>query len=320
MRTQTVRFYDEAPASVDFRDAVMQGLSARPKNIAPKFFYDRRGSELFDQICELPEYYIPRVETAILQNAAREIAELTGPGCALLEFGSGASRKVRLLLDALHPDVYFGVDISREFLLQSTRSLAGDYPWLEVRAVCADLCRPLSVPALHAWRRRLAFYPGSSIGNFEPEEARTFLRNLNPLLGADGGLLIGVDVKKDPSILHAAYNDVAGVTAAFNLNLLTRMQGELRADVNVAAFKHHAFYNEACGRIEMHLVSEHAQRIHMDGMRFSFAAGEGIHTENSYKYTVDEFYALSRSAGFAVERTWLDPQQLFSVHYLRIAA
>lgn len=320
MRTQTVRFYDEAPASVDFRDAVMQGLSARPKNIAPKFFYDRRGSELFDQICELPEYYIPRVETAILQNAAREIAQLTGPGCALLEFGSGASRKVRLLLDALHPDVYFGVDISREFLLQSTRSLAGDYPWLEVRAVCADLCRPLSVPALHAWRRRLAFYPGSSIGNFEPEEARTFLRNLNPLLGADGGLLIGVDVKKDPSILHAAYNDAAGVTAAFNLNLLTRMQGELRADVNVAAFKHHAFYNEARGRIEMHLVSEHAQRIHMDGMRFSFAAGEGIHTENSYKYTVDEFYALSRSAGFAVERTWLDPQQLFSVHYLRIAA
>jgi dimethylhistidine N-methyltransferase len=320
MRTQAVRFYDGAAAPADFRDAVVRGLGAHVKSIAPKFFYDRRGSELFDKICELPEYYIPRVETAMLRDAAQEIAALTGPDCALVEFGSGASRKVRLLLEAVRPDVYFGVDISREFLRQSTYALARDYPWLAVRAVCADLCRPLSVPTLHASRRRLVFYPGSSIGNFEPEEARAFLRNVHPLLGADGGLLIGVDLKKDPSLLHAAYNDSAGVTAAFNLNLLTRMQRELRADVDVAGFAHRAFYDETRGRIEMHLVSRRPQRIQIRGERFSFAAGETIHTENSYKYTVDEFYALSRAASLSVERTWVDPQQLFSVHYLRAAA
>jgi dimethylhistidine N-methyltransferase len=320
MRTQTVRFYDEAPASADFREEVLRGFAAQPKRIAPKFFYDRRGSELFDRICELPEYYIPRVETAILRSAAREIADLIGPQSALLELGSGASRKVRLLLEALRPEVYLGIDISREFLLQSTRRLALDYPWLEVRALCADLYQPLPASALPKRRRRLAFYPGSSIGNFEPDDARAFLHGLQPLLGADGALLIGVDLKKDPAILHAAYNDAAGVTAAFNLNLLRRMQRELHVGVDVDAFAHRAFYNDAAGRIEMHLVSRHAQRVQLDGERFSFAAGEAIHTENSYKYTVAEFYALSRAAGFAIERTWTDPLAMFSVHYLRMAA
>lgn len=320
MRMQPVRFYDGAPASADFREEVLRGLSAQPKQIAPKFFYDRRGSELFDQICELPEYYVPRAETAILRTCAREVAALIGPSCSLLEFGSGASRKVRLLLEALRPAVYVGIDLSREFLLQSTRRLALDYPWLEVRALCADLCRPLSVSALRIRRRRLAFYPGSSIGNFEPEEARAFLRGLHTLLGADGALLIGVDLKKDRALLQAAYNDAAGITAAFNLNLLTRMQRELNVDVDIAGFDHYAYYNDAAGRIEMHLVSRRRQQMELDDVRFPFVAGESIHTESSYKYTVAEFQALSRSAGYDVERTWTDAQGLFSVHYLRVSA
>jgi dimethylhistidine N-methyltransferase len=320
MKTQTVRFYDDAPAAADFRAEVLRGLSTQPKQIAPKFFYDRRGSELFDQICELPEYYVPQVETAILRACAREVATLIGPKCALLELGSGASRKVRLLLEALRPEVYVGIDLSREFLLQSTRRLAHDYPWLEVRALCADLCRPLVVSDLRTRHRRLAFYPGSSIGNFEPDEARAFLRGLRAMLGADGALLIGVDLKKDRAVLHAAYNDTAGVTAAFNLNLLTRMRRELDADVDVAGFDHRAFYNDAAGRIEMHLVSRRSQCVELDDECFSFVAGEGIHTENSYKYTVEEFRALARAAGYEVERSWTDEREMFSVHYLRVTA
>lgn len=315
-----VRFYDEAPEVADFRDEVLRGLSAQPKSIAPKFFYDRRGSELFDRICELPEYYVPRVEMGILRQCAREVARLIGRDCMLVELGSGASRKVRLMLEALRPEAYVGVDISREFLLHSTQRLARDYPWLEVHAACADLCRPLAISDLPTRRRRLAFYPGSSIGNFEPEEARVFMRGLRPLLGFDGALLIGVDLKKDPDVLHAAYNDSAGVTAAFNLNLLSRLRRELGAELDPAAFAHRAFYNDRLGRIEMHLVSRRRQRLRIDGSGFVLAQDETIHTENSYKYSVAEFHALAHGAGFAVERTWTDADEMFSVHYLRVAS
>ena len=316
---QPVRFHDESPAVADFRAEVLRGLSARPKRIAPKFFYDERGSALFDEICGLPEYYIPRIEIGILKTAVQEIADLTGPHSLLIELGSGASRKVRLLLEALQPAAYLGVDISREFLLQATHRLARDYPWLEVHAACADLCRPLQLAALPEGRRRVAFYPGSSIGNFEPVEAQTFLAGLRPMLGIDGALLIGVDLKKDPAILHAAYNDAAGVTAMFNLNVLVRMQHELHVDLDVAAFEHRAFYNDVAGRIEMHLMSSKPQRLHVDGHRIALAAGESIHTENSYKYSVPEFHALAHDTGYAVERTWTDADAMFSVHYLRVA-
>jgi dimethylhistidine N-methyltransferase len=317
---QAVRFYDEAPEVANFREEVLRGLAANPKYIAPKFFYDRRGSALFDQICELPEYYIPRIEMGILRDCAREVARLIGPDCMLVELGSGASRKVRLMLETLRPEAYCGVDISREFLLQATRQLARDYPWLEVHAACADLCRPLTIADLPKRRRRLAFYPGSSIGNFEPDEACVFLRGLRSLLGPDGAVLIGIDLKKDHRLLHAAYNDRAGVTAAFNLNLLTRLRRELDAELDLTTFDHHAFYNDAAGRIEMHLVSRHAQRISIDGAEYLLAAGETIHTENSYKYSVAEFHALVTSAGYAIERTWTDTNEMFGVCYLQAAA
>lgn len=316
---QAVRFYDEAPEVADFRDEAVRGLSARPKRIAPKFFYDRRGSALFEEICRLPEYYLTRVEIGILRSCVREVAGLTGPDSVLIELGSGSSRKVRQLLEALRPAAYLAVDISREFLLQATRTLAHDYPWLEVHAACADLCRPLVVSGLPEGGRRLAFYPGSSIGNFERDEAREFLRGLHPLLGRDGALLIGVDLKKDPAILHAAYNDATGVTAMFNLNLLVRLRRELGAEFEFAAFAHDAFYNKIAGRIEMHLVCRKAQRMWVGDACFAFARDESIHTENSYKYTIAEFHALARAAGYAVERTWFDANEMFSVHYLRVA-
>jgi len=318
MNPQSVRFYDEAPEFADFREDVLRGLGSHPKRIAPKFFYDRRGSALFEEICRLPEYYLTRVETGILQACAREVAALAGRDCVLIELGSGASRKVRLMLEALRPAAYLAVDISREFLLQATRRLARDYPWLEVHAACADLCKPLSISGLPAAGQRLAFFPGSSIGNFEPSEARALLHRLRPLLGAQGALLIGVDLKKDPAILHAAYNDLAGVTAAFNLNLLERLRRELRADVKPSTFAHRAFYNDAAGRVEMHLVSRVRQSVWIDGTYFNFARDESIHTENSYKYAIPEFHTLAQTAGYNPERTWTDSDELFSVHYLRV--
>jgi dimethylhistidine N-methyltransferase len=315
---RAVRFYDEAPELADFREEVLRGLGERPRRIAPKFFYDQRGSALFEEICRVPEYYLTRTEMGILRACAREVAALAGRRCTLIELGSGSSRKVRLMLEMLRPAAYLGIDISREFLLQATRGLARDYPWLDVHAACADLCKPLSVSGLPAHGRRLAFYPGSSIGNFEPPQARALLDGLRPLLGADGALLIGVDLKKDAAVLNAAYNDAAGMTAAFNLNLLTRLRRELGADVKLSAFAHRAFYNDAAGRIEMHLVSRSAQRLRVAGAHFDFASGESIHTENSYKYAIEEFAALAHAAGYATKRTWTDAEALFSVHYLRV--
>jgi dimethylhistidine N-methyltransferase len=318
VKASAVCFYDSHPELEDFREEVLRGLSARPKRLPPKFFYDRRGSELFEQICRLPEYYVTRTEIGILESCAPELARLAGPGSVLIELGSGASRKVRLLLDRLRPRAYIGVDISREFLLQATRRLAHDYPWTEVHALCADLSQPLELMCVPPGPR-VAFYPGSSIGNFEPEEAEAFLRNLCPLLGPGGGLVIGVDLKKDPALLHAAYNDSAGVTAAFNMNLLRRLQRELGAELEIGNFRHEAFYNEAKGRIEMHLESLWPQALRIERRLFPFAAGERLHTENSYKYTVSEFQALARRAGFEPVQVWTDAQPLFSVHYMRVA-
>ena len=316
MKQHAVRFYDEHPAPATLLEEVLQGLAARPRRIAPKFFYDERGSRLFDAICELPEYYPTRTEMGILESCAGEMARLAGPDATLIELGSGASRKIRLLLEAMRPRRYLGIDISREFLRQSVERLACDYSWLEVHASCADFMRDFELPDVAHTGRKLAFFPGSTIGNFEPHEALAFLQRVRRLIQPDGALLIGVDLKKDPAILNAAYNDSAGLTAQFNLNLLQRLHTELGAEVDPRGFRHRAFYNAGRGRIEMHLVSRRAQDIRLGGQRFHFAPGDGIHTENSYKYSVDEFHALARGAGLRPRQVWLDDERLFSVHYL----
>lgn len=311
-------FVDCKPKLASFRDTVLQGLAAHPKVMEPKFLYDEEGSRLFERICELPEYYPTRTEMAILDRYAEAMRDAVGKHATLIEFGSGSSRKVRLLLDRLQPSSYVAIDISREQLLEACTELSGLYPTLPITAVCADYSRPLD------WQdageqpeaRKLAFFPGSTIGNFHPDEAIAFLVNVRRMVGEGGGLLIGVDLKKEKKRLHAAYNDSAGVTAAFNLNLLHRINRELGGDFIPERFRHHALYNEAEGRIEMHLVSLCAQRVCIAEREFSFVEGESIHTENSYKYTPAGFQALAAQAGFRAGEVWQDEEDLFSVHYL----
>jgi dimethylhistidine N-methyltransferase len=246
------------------------------------------------------------------------VARLAGADGTLIELGSGASKKIRLLLEALRPRHYLGIDISREFLRESVQRLAHDYPWLEVHAACADFAQDFDLPDPAGSGRRLVFFPGSTIGNFEPHEALAFLQRVRRLVQPDGALVIGVDLKKDPAVLHAAYNDGQGITAAFNLNLLERLRAELGAELDPKAFRHRAFYDARHGRIEMHLVSRRAQEIRVLGRRFRFEPGESIHTENSYKYSVAEFHTLARRAGLQPRQVWLDAAHLFSVHYLSV--
>jgi dimethylhistidine N-methyltransferase len=319
MGEPAIHFYDEQPATDDFYTDVILGLQQQPKQIPPKFFYDERGSELFDAICRTEEYYPTRTEQALLQDNAQEIAGLIGERCLLIEPGSGNSEKVRLLLNALRPAAYLPLDISRDFLYQAAGQVARDYPWLEVHAACVDFTEPLNLSWCPSGSRKLIFFPGSSIGNFEPEQARGFLANLADVAGSQGSLLIGVDLKKDSNILHAAYNDSGGVTAMFNLNLLTRMQRELGAELDPTLFDHHAYYNDDQGRIEMHLISREPQTVSIDGQSFTFEQGESIHTESSYKYTVEEFTALASKAGFVSRRVWVDSDGLFSLHYFDVS-
>ena len=316
MKNSKVKFHDLAPEDADFHKDVIEGLSNRPRMIPPKYFYDKRGSKLFDAICEQPEYYPTRTEISLLQYYARDIAERIGPDCILVELGSGASDKVRLLFDALKPKGYMGVDISKEFLLDATDKLAHDYPWLEVHAVCADFSQVLEIPDHYDDQQHIAFYPGSSIGNFDPDDAIIFMEQIATMVGAGGKLLIGVDLKKDETILNAAYNDAAGITAELNLNLLIRMRNELGAELEDNAFAHQAFYNESEGRIEMHLVSTKNTKLTIDGKAFAFHLGDSIHTENSYKYSLEAFEKLADRAGFDVEKVWTDRKELFSVQLL----
>jgi dimethylhistidine N-methyltransferase len=278
---------------------------------------------LFNQICEQPEYYPTRTELQITRDHADEIAAAIGAGCVLVEYGSGSSLKTRILLDHLRePTAYVPIDISREHLLRSSRALAASYPGLAVRPVWADYTGEFHLPTIDGRERRrggrvVAYFPGSTIGNFEPTEARQFLESVRRVCGRGGSLLIGVDLKKDPSLLNAAYNDAAGVTAAFNLNLLTRINRELGANFDTSAFEHHAFFNAAAGRVEMHLVSRRRQRVELgDGASISFEPGETIHTENCYKYTLASFRALAAEAGYRPEQVWTDEAGWFSVHYL----
>jgi dimethylhistidine N-methyltransferase len=311
-------FHDLAPAEESFRQAVLAGLSRRAKSIPCRFLYDERGSALFEEICELPEYYLTRCETAILTEFACEIAEYAGRHAQLIEFGSGSSRKVRLLLDALaEPAAYVAIDISREPLRRAAEEIAAEFTSVAVVAVCADYLRPLRLPPLpvRSDGRRLGFFPGSTIGNFDPDDAVDFLAGCRRALG-DGAMLVGVDLKKDRDALDAAYNDSAGVTAAFNLNLLERVNRELDGDFRLDRFEHDAFYNEAAGRVEIYIRSLADQIVTVAGRALRFAAGERIHTEDSCKYTIAEFQRLAGYAGFRPEHCWTDRDELFIVHLL----
>jgi L-histidine Nalpha-methyltransferase len=306
------------PAAHDseFAHALLAGLRERPKWAPCKYLYDREGSALFDRICELPEYYPTRTEMGLLRAHASEIARLIGPDAALVEFGAGALRKVAILLDALQsPRAYLPVDISGEYLHGVAARLAGERPGLVVRPIVADFTAPFALPALGRDARRIGFFPGSTIGNLDRGEAIAFLRRASAMLEG-GGLLIGVDLVKDPAILHAAYNDSAGVTEAFNKNLLARANRELGADFDLDRFAHYAFYNPSAQRIEMHLMSLVRQRVTLRGQQVAFAQGETIHTENSHKYTVEGFRELAAEAGFAPRASWCDGARLFSLHWL----
>jgi dimethylhistidine N-methyltransferase len=322
MTQAAVRLVDHAPETIQFRDDVWEGLARRPKSIPPKYFYDAKGSALFERICALPEYYPTRTEQKILDDNAAEIAALIGPGAHVVEYGSGGSDKVRKVLDALvEPVAYTAVDISGDPLQGAIGNLAKGYASLEVTGVVADYVRPVILPRpKRAPDTMVAMFMGSTIGNFVTEEAMRFLTTTARQLNARGGgtMLVGADLQKDEATLHAAYNDSAGVTAAFNLNLLDRINRELDGNFERAAYNHVAFYNASEGRIEMHLEAKRAQSVTVEDRNFRLDAGERIHTENSYKFTVNGFRALARMAGFFPERVWLDKDRLFSVHLLRV--
>jgi dimethylhistidine N-methyltransferase len=303
-----------------FREDAIAGLSLPQKVLPPKYFYDARGSRLFERICRLKEYYPTRSELALTRAHLGAIARFAGRGCTLIEYGSGESRKSRLLIEALRPSVYVPVDISQDALRGAAASLRRRFPWLDILAVHGDFSQPLKIPvgagAGSFSSRRVVYFPGSTIGNLTPAEAHAFMRMTRGQVGPRGAMLVGVDLKKDANVLHAAYNDARGVTAAFNLNLLARINRELGGDFDLRRFRHYAFYNAALGRIEMHLVSLAAQAVSIGDHRFEFEPGESIHTENSYKYSIEEFRALAQRAGFRGERTWLDRQGLFALHGL----
>ncbi len=304
-------------ASAAFTLDLVTALAIRPHSISPKYFYDTQGSELFDRICELPEYYPTRTELAILSRRAGEIAHQMGPRAEIVEFGAGSLRKVRLLLDAMEqPARYLPIDISGEHLARSAAALQRDYHGLDVQPVVADYTQRLLLPAaLPGAGRRVGFFPGSTIGNFGPQEALHFLQAAAQVLHG-GALLLGADLIKDPAVLHAAYNDAQGVTAAFNLNLLARANRELGTDFVLEQFAHSAFYNAPQQRIEMHLVSRRRQQIALDGRLFELDEGETLHTENSYKFTIDGLCALALRAGFRPGPVWTDEDRLFCVHWL----
>lgn len=298
---------------------MLQGLQKSPKELLSKYFYDDVGSQLFDQICELDEYYPTRIELSIMQERIAEMVSLFGPNCLLIEYGSGSSTKTRLLLDSLqNPAGYVPIDISKDHLLRSAAALTLAYPELEVLPVCADYTSDFAIPApAKPVFRRVGYFPGSTIGNFDPEPAKRFLKKIARACRG-GGLLIGVDLKKDFALLHRAYNDQQGVTAQFNRNILVRINQELDANFQLDRFGHYAFYNPTESRIEMHLVSLANQVVRLGDVEIPFKLGESIWTESSYKYTLDEFAQLAATAGFTVERVWTDPQELFSVQYLTV--
>lgn len=308
---------DLSPSDTGVLHDVLAGLSRNPKEISAKYFYDERGSALFEAICDLPEYYVTRAELALMESQIAEIAAFIGPDAELVEFGSGSGRKTRVLLEAARPALYEPIDIARTQLETVMAGLAQDFPWLNVTAVCGDFTRPLTLPAADlATRRRVVYFPGSTIGNFTRAEAAAFLSMVRDLAGVGGVAVIGVDLEKDRQVLHAAYNDAQGITAHFNLNVLNHLNRVLSADFDLEAFEHVAFYDETEGRIEMHLRSLRDQAVFVGGQQVVFRQGELTRTEISCKYSVEEFQDLAREAGFRPEKVWFDPERLFSVHGL----
>ncbi|MEE2690256.1 MAG: L-histidine N(alpha)-methyltransferase [Pseudomonadota bacterium] len=315
--TPEIGFHDFEPRSQSFEEAFLAGMAGGEKAVPCRFLYDAQGSQLFDDICELPEYYPTRTETKILKARAGEIAELIGPGAALVELGSGSSIKTRILLDRMKSAAaYMPVDVSREHLRAAAQDIAADYPHLKVEAVCADYGAAFELPPSPG--RRVGFFPGSTIGNLDAGEALALLKSWRGRLGPDGMMIVGVDLKKDPRILEAAYNDSAGVTEAFIKNILARANRELDGDFDLDRFRYEARWSPAAGRIEMHLSSIGAQKAQAAGRLFRFAAGERIHVENSHKYGVEEFSALARAAGFSRRAVYTDADRLFSVHALAV--
>ncbi len=304
-------------AATAFAADVLEGLAGAPKRLPAKYFYDEAGSRLFERITELPEYYPTRTELRILESSAESIAGLADPGAALIEFGSGSTAKARLLLrHMVSVRAYVPVDISAEFVNGEAARLQADFPALRVLPVAADFTGAFELPAAVKAGPRLGFFPGSTIGNLEPHEVTGFLRRAKRALGQAAAFVVGVDLVKDPEVLYAAYNDSQGVTAQFNRNLLVRINRELGADFDVSAFEHHAFYHRELRRIEMHLASLRRQKVRILGKCFEFRAGETIHTENSYKYTIESFAALARGAGWSIGAVWTDPERYFSVQAL----
>jgi dimethylhistidine N-methyltransferase len=308
------------PARERFLADALYGLRQPRKSLPCKYFYDIEGSKLFDQICALPEYYPTRTELGILRAHATEMAACLGPETLLVEYGSGSSVKTRLLLDRLaRPSAYVPVDISREHLLETALALRLDYPGLAVLPVCVDFGAPFALPrAPRPVSRRAVYFPGSTIGNFSEAGAIALMAGVARRVGPGGAFLVGVDLKKDPRVLERAYDDAAGITAAFNLNLLARLNRELDANFDLRRFAHRALWVEAEGRIEMHLVSRAEQVVRLGGVEIHFARGESICTEHSHKYTLPGFAHLARRAGLAVRRVWTDRAQLFSVQYLEV--
>src|SRR5215475_5717409 len=310
------------PESSDFISDAIAGLSSNPRTLPCKYFYDERGTTLFQKICELPEYYVTRTEIDILDRNRAEIASHLGPNVELIGLGTGAGTKTRILIEALeNPAVYIPVDISEKQLRQSTALFRKTFRHLEILPVCADYLQPVVLPSPRRKpARNIVYFPGSTIGNFEPDEAVEFLRRIANVCRGGGGLLIGVDLKKDQRVLEAAYNDIAGVTAQFNLNLLQRINRELGADFDLDQWHHRAIYNSNAGRIEMHVLSEADQFVHFNEHKFHFRRGKKIITEYSYKYAPDEFAAFAGKAGFNFVRIWADKAALFGVFYFVTAS
>ena len=313
-----VKFHDLHSSANDLLHDVIEGLSQSPRTIAPKYFYNEQGSKLFDAITETQDYYPTRTEYSILSKFKQDIVEHLAEDCLLIEPGGGSCAKVRVFIEDLRPFAYVPLDISKQHLLSAAEQLVEDYPWLTVHAICGDFTMDIKLPNDLPGKQRVMFFPGSSVGNFHPTDAVAYMSKLASIAGKDGQLLIGVDLKKNKQILERAYDDSEGVTAEFNLNLLSRFNRELSANFDISGWTHHALYNEAMSRIEMHLKSLYEQVVNIGEHEFYFAENETMHTENSYKYTVEEFQALALQAGFNLEKVWVDAENLFSVHLFKV--
>lgn len=316
---KTIELVDYEPSTDSSLEEIMSGLGRKQKELPCKLFYDEDGSDLYEQITQLEAYYPTRVESAIMRSNVSEIASLIGPHSAIIEYGSGSSEKTRILLRALDsPTVYIPIDISKEHLLRAAGDIADEFPELDVLPVCADYHENLKLPEPDSHvQKKIVYFPGSTIGNFHRYEARDFLSRMRQILDEEDGVLIGVDLEKDVSVLELAYDDPEGVTAAFNLNILRRLNREFGAEFQLDNFTHRSLYNKEHCRIEMHLVSNLDQTVVLDGTSIELTQGETIWTESSYKYTPDSFEKLTREAGFEVERVWTDPDQFFSVQFLQ---